>query len=330
MHTRSHRESWLSVVRAWWPVVLFFCTVATDVAADPREPVRARTRPSAAYEAPDPKPALPVEAVRSTELKLSGGSTLRMSTPDRWFQESAKIVAVLEQTHQEMTDRFGAIPPFASAVRLIEEEQFFISTGAPRWTNALFYRSEIMIPLKLNERVDIENLARSVRHEYTHAIIHALSNGQCPGWIDEGLAEWAEGSENTALRPALLEYLQSNPPVPFELLQGGFTRLNTDMVAAAYAQALLATTALIETFGFRKLRAFFDQLRGGRPHGAAFESAFGVSEAVFEGRFTKRLSTWALSFVELRKPTAPAVTDVSFQNSEETLRDLGMAQGVLP
>ena len=172
----------------------------------------------------------------------------------------------------------------------MEEQAFYRRTGAPSWTNAMYYRGEIMIPLPSGKYIDLEETARAVTHEYTHAVIHALSNGKCPGWLDEGIAQWAEGTENPALRPALYRWLRKNPPVPLSLLQGGFTRLNSRMVPAAYAQSLIASSLIIDTYGFEKVTDFLSYLREGNAQALAFRRAFGISTGQFEQRLAQQLS----------------------------------------
>jgi hypothetical protein len=231
---------------------------------------------------------------------------------------------------------FGSIPTFAVTLRLMDEESFFLSTGAPRWTNALFYRGQIIIPLSPTEEVDFENVARSVKHEYTHAVIHALTGGKAPGWIDEGLAQLAEGTENAALRPALYEYLRENPPVPFELMQGGFTRLETNMVAAAYAQSLIAAQALVETFGYERLALYFSTLRSGNDHESAFSRVFGIREANFEDRFSRKLTRWANTYEVMNRPPGlqavsnPGWTDTDEEFGNAKARGFGLERAVPP
>ncbi|MCB0336538.1 MAG: hypothetical protein KDD62_09530, partial [Bdellovibrionales bacterium] len=185
------------------------------------------------------------------------------------------------------------IPSFKSSIRLMDEESFYQTTGAPRWTNAMFYRGQIMIPISTSTPENFSELFRSVKHEYTHAVIHSLSAGKCPGWIDEGLAQWAEEKANPALKPALYRWLKKNDPVPLKLLQGGFTRLSHDMVPAAYAQSLFASNTIVETYGFEKLKEYFRYLRSDYGKEAAFKRAFGVSEHDFEELLSDELKFWA-------------------------------------
>jgi hypothetical protein len=138
---------------------------------------------------------------------------------------------------------------------------------------------------------DYDNLVRSIKHEYTHAVIHALSDGKCPGWLDEGLAQWAEGDENPALKPALSTWLRRNEVVSLKLLQGGFTKLETRMVAAAYAQSLYAAEYVINGFGFEKIKTYFEDLRSGTSKEDAFSGSFGISESSFERRLSGHLKT---------------------------------------
>lgn len=225
-------------------------------------------------------------------LALSDGSSLTFVSPQRWRGTAAKLHRVVTETHTLFTELLGELPPVETTVQLMDENTFFDLTGAPSWTNAIYYRGRIMMPLPETGAIDQENLERSLRHEYTHAIISALSGGKCPGWLDEGLAQWAEGTENPALQLALVSWIRKNPAVPLALLQGGFTRLETRMVAAAYAESLFASNTLMKSFGASALRDYFNRLRDGADRADAFEGAFGINEELFEKRLASALGAW--------------------------------------
>lgn len=230
--------------------------------------------------------------IRTTPIVLDGDSRLTVISPDRWTKIGNSLSTVLTETYTRYQSLFGTIPVVKSSVRLMEEEEFFSVTGAPRWTNALFYKGQIIIPLSNTEPIDMDNLRRSAKHEFTHAIISSLSSGRAPGWLDEGLAQWSEGSENPALQPALRAWLTKNEPLPLSLLQGGFTRLNANMVPAAYAQSLYATYVVIHGFGFERLGKYMGKLRAGETKTEAFVDSFGVSENKFESTLGYSLRSW--------------------------------------
>lgn len=255
----------------------------TPLHAEPETGERAR------YAQPDESSPL-----RFTPINLANGSKLTLIAPTRWSETASSLIAVLNTTHDHFTRLFSDIPAFSTSIRLMDEEEFFDLTGAPKWTNAMFFRGQIILPLAKGKAVDIENLNRSVRHEYTHAILSALSAGNLPGWIDEGLAQWFEGEESPGLRDALREWLKTHEPVSLSLLQGGFTKLKPEMVPAAYAQSLLATRLVAEKYGFPAVANYFMLLRDGVEKDAAFETAFGIPLPDFERQLGKALKRWAV------------------------------------
>lgn len=239
--------------------------------------------------------AAPAESgrLRFTPIDLSNGSRLTLISPSEWSETSKKLIKTVYDTHEEFTQLFYEVPAFSTSVRLMDEDEFFSLTGAPSWTNALFFRGQIIIPLSLKTPIDLDNLNRSVRHEYTHAILSALSGGHLPGWLDEGLAQIFEGSESPGLRDALRAWLTTHDTVPLSLLQGGFTKLDQEMVPAAYAQSLLATRVLLERSSYKALGNYFLMLREGVDREAAFATAFPFTMEEFEVQLRKALKRWA-------------------------------------
>jgi len=233
------------------------------------------------------------DSLRFTPVNMNDGSRLTLISPKHWSDIADEVTQEVTETHRELTGMFGTIPPFRSSIRLMDEQSFYELTGAPGWTNAMFFRGEIIIPLAKHQPVDLENIHRSVKHEYTHAVLSALSRGRIPGWIDEGLAQWIEGDENPALRATLKNYLQKNEPVPLHLLQGGFTKLESRMVPAAYAQSLLAMQAVVQTYGLTKITAYLQLLREDYDRALAFETAFDMTQEEFERHLRATLKTWA-------------------------------------
>ncbi len=252
---------------------------------------RAEAEQSGGVDEPKARLSSHASAVPSTlePVDLAGGARLTMISPKEWEPIAHRITRDIKDAHEYFTQLFGEIPAFETSVRLLEQKSFYALTGAPSWTNAMFYRGQIVIPLSASEPIDYENIYRSVRHEFTHAVNGALTQNRCIGWLDEGLAQLEEGPENPLLLQALRDWMRSNRPVPFRLLQGGFTKLETAMVPAAYAQSLVAANSMVRGFGYTKIRRYFDSLREGADKADAFRESFGISEAVFENRLGRTI-----------------------------------------
>lgn len=245
------------------------------------------------FEFDDPKPRL-------APLNLPDGSKLTLISPDEWTPLAEKLSNYLYDTHTKYEKIFGALPTVNTTLRLVDEEQFYAKTGAPAWANAIYYKGEITVPLalskdankELDQSIDIDNLYRSIKHEYTHVVISAMSKSKCPGWLDEGIAQLAEGVENPALTPSLKSWIKQNPPLPLDILQGGFTKLDQSMVPPAYAQSLYAAQDIVKTYGFSSLRIYFDNLKDGKTKAESFKHAFGISEKNYEQRLGISLKRW--------------------------------------
>ena len=260
---------------------------------------------------------------RSRPVALKNGGRLMLVSPREWFWLAEKLSIQLQKAHAHYTKLFGPIPPVETTLKLIDAGVFYRETGAPSWTNALYYKGVMSIPLNFEEPVDMDELFRSVSHEYTHAVINALSAGRTPGWLDEGLAQEAEGDVNPALEPSLKKWLFFNAPISLDLLQGGFTKLENRMVAPAYGQSLYAARVVVNTFGFENLRSYFDNLRAGKPKPEAFRAAFGISEAGFEEAFGKYVKRWAYGGNNKVEVVKHSPSDVKRKNSDPIRGELG-------
>jgi hypothetical protein len=191
-------------------------------------------------------------------------------------------VREVQKTHADFTKRFGPLPTFELSIRLIDTGTFTALTGAAHWVEAMVYNGQMLLPLPTTGAVDSGNILRSVRHEYTHAVIAALTAGRCIAWLNEGLAQLEEGAVDPELFSALSRRLQAAPPLEFTKLRSSFRALPAKELAAAYAQALLAAAQLERRHGAAALRRYFDALRAGEDPEAAFAGAFGVGLSEFE------------------------------------------------
>lgn len=214
-----------------------------------------------------------------------GGSNVTVTVAQPWATLTRNVSRIIESARTNFVCRFGVIPSFSLAVRVLDEEGYRRVSGAPQWTQAIFRRGEILLSVTSLDPEEMKIFNRSVRHEYTHAVVYALSGGHAPGWLDEGLAQWAEGPQDASLQEALDRWLLHHRPISLSLLQGGFVKLSPNMVAPAYGESFAATNYLLSRFGAIALRRFFDLLQGDVEREAAFQRAFSISEHDFEAQF---------------------------------------------
>ena len=220
-------------------------------------------------------------------FSLPKGNTVRISTSPQFSVITKIVTTTIKDTYNELEEVFGPPTSLSVEVKLLQEDVFFMATQAPSWTNALYYDGTIIVPVKKNG-MNTDDLKRSIRHEFSHAMLSWYTNGNAPGWFDEGFAQMMEGSAHPALATALKTWIKDNPPVPFHMLQNGFTKLDTKYVVPAYAQSFWAVRFLIGQYGLIKTKIYFEKLK--RNFQDPFRSTFGISESKFEDQIRCVLS----------------------------------------
>ena len=103
----------------------------------------------------------------------------------------------LEEEYGELSSRYNFIPPAPFVVLLYPKQEFHDVTQMPSGIGGLF-DGKIRIPIGGLSALTSE--VRSVLlHELTHAFVFGKTRGNCPRWLQEGLAQLAEGK---TLRPS--------------------------------------------------------------------------------------------------------------------------------
>ena len=205
------------------------------------------------------------------------------------------VANMLRENHKNFISIFGKIPQSSTTVVMIDSDLFYVKTASPNWVHALYHKGRIFIPITKDVPIDYVHLYRSLKHEYSHSVIHALSKGRCPAWIDEGLAQWFEGSSHKSNDYILADWLLTHHPIPLNRLQKGFIALKKERAKVGYEQSLFAVQDLIDTYGIKRFGTFFALLREGKHPKRAFFKTFGLSEKEYEQRLDIKLHRWARS-----------------------------------
>lgn len=218
---------------------------------------------------------------------------LTVMTPAIYQRQARRFLEIASITRHEYERLFGDLSKIHTSIILMEAAEFYKATNTPSWTNAIFFRRKIVVPIEKGQPLDEANIVRSIRHEYLHAVVYDLGRGEVPGWLDEGLAQWIEGSENPNLRNTLRNWIKKNSPLPLSILQGGFTKLEAGMVPAAYGQSLFATKLLIQQGGIGIIKQLLANTKRGLSFEHAFRETTGVSLGEFEVMVGSSLTSWA-------------------------------------
>ena len=104
-----------------------------------------------------------------------------------------EILDVLESAYNRVGADFEHYPETRTPVILYTRQQYRETATAPDWSGGV-YDGKIRLPVggvkKINPRI------RGILfHEYTHVVVRELTRGNCPTWLNEGLAVLEERKE---------------------------------------------------------------------------------------------------------------------------------------
>ncbi len=166
----------------------------------------------------------------------------------------------------------------------------FSKIGAPDWSSGIYDKGTIYLPSSLI--FNRKKLFQTIGHEYTHAVINYLSKGNCPPWLDEGLAEILSGGRHNEKTKKLRSWISKHQMLPLDSLEGGFMHFQQNEIPVAYGQSLFASKSLLNRFGLSQIRTFLTNLATNNTS-RAFKLAFGIDIAYFESDLSNQLVRWA-------------------------------------
>jgi len=169
----------------------------------------------------------------------------------------------LEESYRELSDRFQFAPSSPVTVVLYATREFHQVTQEPASVSGLF-DGKIRVPLG-----GLKTMSPPLRavlvHELTHAFVAGKSGGNCPRWLQEGLAQMQEGRS---------------------LSPGQERALARDLAASegrswyddfSYPSSLSFTLYLTQKYSFAVVLQALDRMKSGVPPESAVGEAAGDS-----------------------------------------------------
>lgn len=172
------------------------------------------------------------------------------------------ISIILEEAYVKVGSDMGYYPEDRIEAVLYTQQQFTDVTRAPTWAGAI-YDGRIKIPVGgITNRTNL--LERVLFHEYAHALVHRLSKGRAPVWLNEGIAQHVEGTVNENINEVLSFVAKSEKPIPLRPFEGSFMGFNTTQAMVAYSVSLSATEYIINEFGISAVKRILQNLGAGK------------------------------------------------------------------
>jgi tetratricopeptide (TPR) repeat protein len=193
---------------------------------------------------------------------------------------AVQATRVLESAFFRIGEKLGEYPAKTIVTVLYTEKQFRDITRAPEWSGGQ-YDGRIRIPVAGAQK-DPELFESVLTHELTHAIVAGIAPTGVPAWLNEGLAQYFDGSDP---REAAQRMRSLGMSVPLKYLERGFGRLNAHQAQAAYDESLLAVSVMMDRPAFGWIR-LLHRLGDGETFEEAIRN-FGFATTDLEAPFTR-------------------------------------------
>jgi tetratricopeptide (TPR) repeat protein len=186
------------------------------------------------------------------------------------MEETGRMVlGSLERSYAFLKSTLGFAPDEPIIVILYARREY-AELGGPRWSAGLF-DGKVRVPVRGLESLD-KHVEGTLRHELTHAFIHAQAGDNCPRWLHEGIAEYCEGSRSEQYGKMLAQKIEQDGDLSY-CLKG--QRCD---VRYFYPAATSLLEYMIQSRGIGGIRDILSHLGDGRDIDTALEEVMGRDE----------------------------------------------------
>ena len=156
----------------------------------------------------------------------------------------------------------------------------------PHWTMAIF-DGKLRIPVNKFKYTD-QDVIKIVYHEYAHALVHEITKGNCPLWLNEGIASKAEDFVEMRDRDLIKKYISHFGIRPIRQIPQDFSHMkDMNMVTLMYIESYLLVDFIVKRVGNSGLKNILEYLGMGMSAESALEKVFGDNFDKFEDKWKR-------------------------------------------
>jgi len=201
---------------------------------------------------------LPTES----RMKKEVGAKFVISYDEGSKSDSAdEVLKVLDTAYNRVGSDLFHYPVATIPVILYTRQEYQIATDSPEWSGGQ-YDGKIRLPIGGMSKMN-PILRRVLTHEYTHVVVGELTKNNCPGWLNEGLAEVEARKELDSPLAALETATRSGSFLPFSSLEQSWTSLDSKNIMLAYQQSYSIAKFMVSNYSWHKVREILVNLGDG-------------------------------------------------------------------
>ena len=204
--------------------------------------------------------------------------------------EGFELREFLRNSFREVGQDFGYFFKHKVPVLLYDEKEFRELNEVPHWSSGV-YDGKIRLPA-YQKGFTLKEIQKIMRHELTHAFVAEISRGQCPAWLNEGIAEYEEEKVEAPNLRVFRAAIKTNALFPIaDLLDRGKILEIKDPLEAEvfYQQSHQFVKYLVARYGMFQVKKMLELFGEGKDSLEVIETVLRVSPLELEKRWKETL-----------------------------------------
>lgn len=199
------------------------------------------------------------------------------------------ILDVLESAANLVGAELQLFPEARVPVGIYKRSDYKTVTDSPDWSGG-FYDGKIRLPF--GSLAEITPGMRGILyHEYAHVVVFELTRGNCPLWLNEGIAEMFGRTQYDRSLPAFGRAVRAQKLLDFRKLESDFSKLSASDAALAYHQSYSLVNYIVTTYGWHRVK----QILSGLGRGLSFDESAAGALKDYNLNYGSLLQEWRVS-----------------------------------
>lgn len=182
------------------------------------------------------------------------------------------ILDVLESAANLVGAELGLFPEARVPVAIYKKKDFKSVTDSPDWAGG-FYDGKIRLPFGAYKEITA-SIRGVLFHEYAHVVVFEITRGNCPLWLNEGIAEMFGRMQYNLPMAEFASAARSKGFTDFKKLESGFNSLSTAEASLAYQQSYALVNFMVTNYGWHSIRQLLSLLGKGASIDEAIRHSF--------------------------------------------------------
>jgi tetratricopeptide (TPR) repeat protein len=220
----------------------------------------------------------------TVEEKMDRGNSSRFNlTYDPGVPTSfaLAVLDVLESASNQVGSELGHFPAARVPVVIYKRNDYKTITNSPDWSGGA-YDGTIRLPFGALSEISA-GLRSVLFHEYAHVVVFDLTKGNCPIWLNEGIAEMFGRKQLSDSKAANAQTSIKGAAVDIRKLEGSFTGLSSADANIVYQQSYSLVNYVVTAYGWHRIQQILSELGRGASINDAIASTLKSYNLSYDG-----------------------------------------------